>query len=346
MREFNYKNIKKQLWDNETLSLISTIHEEMGKEKLYLKENKYNLSKLIEISKIQSTESSSRIEGVVTTSNRLKQILNEKSAPKNRSEEEILGYRDALNLIHSKYDSIKLNPSTILKLHKILFSYSLKVEGGVYKEEENYISAIDKNGNMYTIFTPLEPYLVPQAIENICNEYNKIIDENSVDPLLLIPYFIQDFLCIHPFKDGNGRVSRLLTTLLLYKSNIFIGKYISIEHLIEIHKENYYLSLLESDKGWNENKENKIEFITYFLRIILKAYKELEERISILDNSSSLNIVKNAIDSILGSFNKQDLISFCPTLSVKTIELALKNLTNDGYIEKIGKGKNTKYLKK
>ena len=242
MRNFNYSKLKNKLWSNDILNYCSIIHEAKGKQELYLKQKPKELEKLVEIAKVQSTEASNAIEGIRTTNTRLKQLCQKKTSPRNRDEEEIAGYRDALNTIHENFDYIPLTPNYILQLHKIMYSHQNTSIGGKFKNVQNYISATDENGNSFTLFTPLAPYETPEAIEKICNEFNKAISKNIVDPLILIPIFIHDFLCIHPFIDGNGRMSRLLTTLLLYRCGYLVGKYISLEAKISKSKDLYYYS--------------------------------------------------------------------------------------------------------
>lgn len=231
MRDFNYSLLKDLKWDSEIVNYLTAIHEAKGKQELYLKQQPEKLNKLVEIAKIQSTESSNDIEGIRTTNTRLKQLLTDKTTPKNRDEEEIAGYRDVLNVIHESFEYIPMTSNYILQLHKILYSHSSKSIGGKFKNVQNYIT-LTENGKESILFTPPAPYETPDAIEKICNEFNIAISKCEVDPLILIPIFIHDFLCIHPFSDGNGRMSRLLTTLLLYRNSYMVGKYISLESKI------------------------------------------------------------------------------------------------------------------
>lgn len=347
MRTFNYKALKDKKWDNEIIAYIGQIHEYKAKQELFLKQQPDTLEKLVEISKIQSTESSNEIEGIRTTFARLKQLLNEKTTPKNRDEQEIAGYRDVLNIIHESYDDIPITSNYILQLHKILYSHSAKDIGGKYKSVQNYISATDINGKTYTLFTPLAPYETLSAMENICDEFNKAIAECEVDPLILIPIFIHDFLCIHPFLDGNGRMSRLLTTLLLYKSGYLVGKYISLESKISKNKNLYYDALQQSQQDWHSGNDNPEAFIKYLLGTIISAYRDFEERVNFNHNHlQAIQIVENAIRSIIGKFNKTKLVELCPSISVKSIESSLKKLTDNNSIEKHGSGKSTFYIRK
>ena len=347
MRIFNYENLTRSKWDSEVINLLVQIHEHKGKQELFLKRKPAVLDKLVEIAKIQSVEDSNKIEGIITTAVRIKELMNKKVAPRNRDEEEILGYRDVLNTIHESYEYILINGSYILQLHRDLFKYSEKGIGGRYKNTQNSIVEKDKEGNTIERFKPLSPYETPSAIEQICDELNKAFDKKEVDSLLLIPIFIHDFLCIHPFNDGNGRMSRLLTTLLLYRQGYVIGKYISIESKIEKNKESYYTSLEKSGIGWHENKENPVPFIKYILRIILAAYIDFEERVDYVDEKiPTIELVRNTVDSKIGRFTKSDIMELVPSVGKATIENMLKKLVEEGYIQRHGKGKATFYVKK
>lgn len=229
MRNFDYSSLINKTWDNEIINYLSLIHEYKGKQSVYIQQKPSEIERLVEIAKVQSTEASNSIEGIRTTETRLRQLMSEKTAPRNRDEKEIAGYRDALNIVHENFEYIPLTPNYILQLHKILFSHTDSAFGGTFKNVQNYISATDADGRRFTLFTPLPPYETPTAMQEICDEYNRAIGEGKVDPLLIIPVFIHDFLCIHPFIDGNGRMSRLLTTLLLYRAGFEVGKYISLE---------------------------------------------------------------------------------------------------------------------
>lgn len=347
MRSFNYSALKDKKWDNEIVSYVSLIHEHKAKQEIFLKQKPQELKKLIEIAKVQSTEFSNEIEGIRTTDTRLKQLVNEKTTPRNRAEEEIVGYRDVLNIIHENYEFIPITTNYILQLHKILYSHSPKAIGGSFKNVQNYISGTDANGKAYTIFTPMTPFETPLAMENICNEFNKAIVESEVDPLILIPIFIHDFLCIHPFLDGNGRMSRLLTTLLLYRCGYLVGKYISLEAKISKNKNSYYEALEQSQKDWNIGKDNPESFIKYLLGTIIAAYRDFEDRVDIVsDRVSALAMVKKAISNLIGKFTKTQIAELCPSLSVKSIESSLKKLADENVIEKRGSGKNTFYTLK
>ena len=346
MRGFNYSKIKDLKWDSEVLGLVAAIYKEAGKQELYLKQRPEELNKLIEIARIQSTEASNAIEGIVTTATRIRQLALEKTTPKNRDEQEIAGYRDVLNVIHESFDAIPITKNYILQLHKMLYSHMNNPIAGQTKNVQNYISATYPDGHTEILFTPLSPFETPEAIDAICNEYNRVIGNMELEPLIAIPVFVHDFLCIHPFNDGNGRMSRLLTTLLLYRSGFFVGRYISLEAKIAKNKDLYYEALAASQHGWHEGTEDIVPFIKYLLGTILASYKDFEDRMSLVETKlSALEMVRRASMNKIGRFNKQDMREFCPTLSDSSIEGALRKLVATGELRKEGKGKNTCYFR-
>ena len=346
MRNFNYSSIRERKWDSETLSLIAAIYKEAGKQEMYLKLRPDELEKLVEIAKIQSTEASNAIEGIVITSTRLKQLVAEKTTPKNRNEQEIAGYRDVLAIIHESFDAIPITQDFILQLHKVLYSHMSNPLAGRTKNVQNYISATYPDGHSKILFTPLSPYETPQALDAICDEYNLVIGNMEIEPLIAIPVFIHDFLCIHPFNDGNGRMSRLLTTLLLYRSGFYVGKYISLEAKIADNKDLYYEALQASQDGWHEENDDPVPFIKYLLGTILAAYKDFEERFSLVEEKRpALETVRLATLSKIGRFTKQDIRELCPSLSISSIEGSLRALVENGELRREGSGKNTGYVR-
>ena len=345
MKVFDYNKLKDVKWDIDIVNYLSVIHEEKGKQQLYLKQLPQELEKLVEIAKIQSTESSNEIEGIRTTNTRLRQIVNEKTTPKNRAEAEIAGYRDALNIVHENFDSIPITPNLILQLHGILLSHTASSYGGKFKNVQNYISATDESGKSYTLFTPLSPFETPIAMQDLCDEYNRAIGEGIIDPLILIPIFIHDFLCIHPFIDGNGRMSRLLTTLLLYRSGYYVGKYISLEAKIAKNKVLYYDALYDSQKNWHENEDDSTPFIKYLLSTIISAYRDFEERIELVkEKKPAIEVVRQAVNNKIGKFTKRDIMELAPSLSSTSVERSLQELCNAGEIKKMGSGRATYYI--
>ena len=346
MRNFDYSKLKDYKWDSEILGLVAQIHEYKGRQAMYLKQKKATLDKLIEIAKIQSTEASNKIEGIVTTSSRMGQLCKNKTTPKNRDEEEIMGYRDVLNTIHESYEYIPIKATYILQLHRDLYKYSAKEIGGRYKVSDNVIEETREDGTKIVRFEPLKAYETPGAIDAICESYNKTIDSYDIDSLILIPIFINDFLCIHPFSDGNGRMSRLLTTLLLYRSGYVVGKYISLESIIEKTKVKYYDVLEKCGRGWHEGENDANPFIKYILGIILAAYRDLDSRIDIVeDKLPALDQVRKAVNQKIGKFTKNEIMELVPAIGKASVENSLKTLVKEGVIEKHGMGKATFYTR-
>ena len=346
MRSFHYGKIKDQKWDLEVLGLIAAIYKEAGKQELYLKQKPEALEKLVEIAKIQSTEASNAIEGIVTTNTRIKQLVEEKTSPKNRNEQEIAGYRDVLGIIHDSFDAIPITRNYILQLHKVLYSHMNNPLAGRTKTVQNYISATYPDGHTETLFTPLAPYETPEALDRICEEYNRVIGNMEVEPLIAIPIFIHDFLCIHPFNDGNGRMSRLLTTLLLYRNGFYVGKYISLEAKIAKNKDLYYDALSASQEGWHQGTDDPVPFVKYLLGTILAAYKDFEDRFALVEiKRSALDTVRLATQNKIGRFTKQDIRELCPSLSISSIEGALRKLIASGELKREGVGKSICYFR-
>ena len=346
MRPFNYSTIKDMKWDSDILGYIAAIYKEAGKQELYLKQRPEELEKLVEIAKVQSTEASNAIEGIVTTNTRIRQLVEEKTAPRNRDEQEIAGYRDVLSIIHDSFDVIPITQNYILQLHKILYSHMNNPMAGRTKNVQNYISATYPDGHTETLFTPMAPYETPEALDRICEEYNRVIGNMEVEPLIAIPIFIHDFLCIHPFNDGNGRMSRLLTTLLLYRCGFYVGKYISLEAKIAKNKDLYYNALNQSQDGWHDGTDDPIPFIKYLLGTILAAYKDFGERFEIVSEKlPAIDVVRKATQSKIGRFTKQDIRELCPSLSLSSVESALRKMVAAGELKREGSGKSTCYLR-
>ena len=346
MRNFDYSKLRARTWDSEILGYVAQIHEYKGRQELYLKQLPDALDRLIEIAKVQSTEASNEIEGIRTTSTRLKQLCADKTTPRNRDEREIMGYRDVLSTIHESYEYIPVTANYILQLHRDLYQYSEKSIGGTFKNTQNYISATDAQGHSVVLYTPLPPYEVPGAIGAICESLARTLDTQELDPLILIPIFIHDFLCIHPINDGNGRMSRLLTTLLLYRAGYVVGKYVSLESKIAKNKDAYYDALAQCQQSWHEGKEDPTPFIKYLLGIILAAYREFEDRVALVgEKLPALEIVRRAAYGKVGKLTKSQLMELCPTLSKSSVEAAIKKLVAEGALTMHGKGPGTFYTR-
>lgn len=347
MREFNYSKYKDYKWDSEILGLVSGIHEYRGKQELYLAQKPAVLDKLVEVAKVQSTESSNAIEGIITSNTRLNQLMQSKTTPRNRDEEEIAGYRFVLDMIHESYEFIPISSNYILQLHRNLYRFTNRSIGGHFKNSDNHIVARDKNDIEHVIFEPLSPLETPIAIDRICEEFNRVSATEEVDTLLLIPIFIHDFLCVHPFNDGNGRMSRLLTTLLLYRTGYVVGKYVSLEKKIAELKDLYYDSLNMSQNGWHEGEDDPTPFIKYILKTIIAAYKDFEERIEIIDiKEPAIEQVRAAVYKKIGKFTKSEIMEMCPKLGRASVENSLTALVKEEVLERRGSGRGTYYVRK
>ncbi len=347
MREFNYKTIPKDLLTPEIVQLLASIHEHKGKQELLIEAKADELNTLLEVAKIQSTGASNRIEGIYTTDQRLEELVKKKAEPKNRSEQEIAGYREVLATIHESYDYVNPRPNIILQFHRNLYSYSKSSIGGSYKNSDNVIAETDAEGKQKARFVPVPAYQTPEVMDSLCNEFMNALDRDEYDALLLIPMFILDFLCIHPFNDGNGRMSRLLTLLLLYKADYNVGKYISIEMLIEKTKDTYYEALQASSIDWNKGTNTYEPFVKYYLGILLKTYVEFENRVVHLKyrKMSKSDRIKAVIDRKVGKISKKEIMATCPDISRVTVERTLTSMVKSGYIVKIGAGPSTAYVK-
>ena len=346
MREFDYSklldlNIPAKMYD-----LISKIYEYKGKQELYVANFSDVLDKMVEVAKIQSTKSSNAIEGISTNDTRLEKLMNKKSEPKNRNEEEIYGYREVLDIIHENYESIEFTKNNILTLHNKLYSYSGERHKGKFKTMDNSIVEINSLGEKKVRFQPVSAFETEKYIDAMIEAYNKALSL-KIPPLLLIPTVIHDFLAIHPFADGNGRMSRLLTLLLFYKNEFFVGKYISLEMIIEETKDIYYEELQASSENWHDGTNNDLPFMKYMLLVIYKAYSECDERFKLISEkslSSSDRVMKIFANS-LEPLSKSDIVVLCPDISQRTIERALKELKDSSLIKQVGSGRSTKYIK-
>lgn len=344
MRDYDYREKWKKLLTPEIVKKLTLIHEYKGEQRLFIEAHKDELNELVEIAKVQSTEASNRIEGISTAEDRLKNLVQAKTTPRNRDESEIAGYRDVLNTIHENYDYIPINTNYLLQLHRDLYKFLSNVDGGIFKTSDNIIQETDADGNERIRFKPVAAWETPASIDELCKVFSEA--KNEVEPLLLDIMFILDFLCIHPFNDGNGRMSRLLTLLLLYQSGFIVGKYISIEKIIEESKETYYEALQDSSINWHENENDYKPFVNYMLGVIVKAYKEFESRVKLLTapNLSKAARIREIIKNHIGTITKSELMAMNPDISDTTIQRALAELLKNGEIEKIGGGRYTKYV--
>jgi len=345
MRDFSYLSKWEKMLTPEIVALLTQIHEYKGEQTLFIEAKADTLTQLVEIAKIQSTEASNKIEGIYTSDDRLKALVKDKTRPKTRNEEEIAGYRDVLNTIHDSFEHIPVKPAIILQLHRDLYKYQGYDIGGRYKNADNIIEEEDSSGSKHIRFKPVPAWETPESVEQLCAAFDAAMSSEKIDPLILIPMFIIDFLCIHPFNDGNGRMSRLLTLLLLYRSGYIVGKYISIEKLIETTKEEYYEALQNSSYNWHDNNNDYIPFAKYMLGVVVAAYRDFSSRIRLLTVSgvSKPDRIKDLIKNTVGTITKTEILERCPDVSQITVQRTLADLTDSGQIIKIGGGRYTKY---
>ena len=347
MRPFDYFSAPASLLTPAVVQLLAQIHEHKGRQQLFVEANRDELASLLELAKIQSTGASNRIEGIFTTDKRLEELVRQKAEPRSRSEQEIAGYRDVLQTIHESYDYIPLKPEVILQLRRDLYAFIGNGEGGHYKAADNVIAEVVGGGTEIVRFRPASAFETPDAMREICDRLNAAWDENRIDRLILIPMFVLDFLCIHPFPDGNGRMSRLLSLLLFYRAGYIVGKYISFEMLIEKSKETYYETLQTSSFHWHEGQNDYAPFVEYYLGVLVKAYGEFESRIALLTDGklSKPDRIKKIIGSHLGKISKKELMELCPDIAKITVERTLSELVKSGFIKKVGGGPATAYIK-
>lgn len=331
LRKYDYSDQWKTLISPEISLMIAQIYECKGRQNQFLVQQPAQLESLKNIAKIQSVESSNRIEGISISSERLGLLMGDKTTSNTRDEAEMLGYRDVLATIHESFEYIPLETRYILHLHKNLYKASGLTIGGAFKNSNNVIQETEKDGSKVIRFQPVEAWQTPEALSQACHAFQSSLD--CAEPLLLIPMFILDFLCIHPFSDGNGRMSRLLTLLLLYRSGVQVGKYVSIEKMIEESKESYYDTLQKSSQGWHENCNNYLPFVQYSLGVILKAYREFEARAELLTVSQSgTEQVRKMLANTIGKVEISDIMSACPNLTKLEIHHILDSLERDGLI--------------
>lgn len=345
MRQYDYRQKWEKLLTPEIVAYLSRIHEFKGEQTLFIEAKADVLAQLVEIAKIQSTEASNKIEGIYTSDARLRALVRDTTRPRNRDEKEIAGYRDVLNTIHESYEYIPPKPSIILQLHRDLYKFEGYDIGGKYKAADNMIEEEDAEGNKFVRFRPVPAWETAESMDALCRAFEEATAVGQIDPLVLIPMFILDFLCVHPFNDGNGRMSRLLMLLLLYRAGYIVGKYISIERLIENTKESYYDSLQLSSEKWHENENDYEPFVKYMLGIVAAAYREFSSRVGLLTTVglSKPDRVRETIRNTVGTITKAEIVEKCPDISEVTVQRALADLVSSGKVKKISGGRYTKY---
>jgi len=346
VKRFDYSFLENGLLPAGLVSVVSAISELRARED-QLKANYPDVfTRLKSIAKVQSVKGSNAIEGIVTTDQRINEIVNQNSAPLNHNEAEIAGYRDALTLIHENHDSLDIRERDILRLHEIMMSYA-PVSGGAYKRSDNVILEVDAAGQRRVRFTPTPANETAGAMEQLVLAFMDARSNHNVNQLLLIPCFILDFLCIHPFADGNGRMSRLLSVLLLLKNNFDAGKYISFEEQINNGKWEYYEALRRSSGGWHENTNSFFPFIENFVTTLLYCYKEIDKRFAVVHEKkvNKRNRIEATVLNSLLPISKQEICYVLPDVSPTTVEAVLAVMVRSGIVDKVGAGKNTKYVK-
>lgn len=347
MRSFDYSFLENGMLPAGLVNIVSAIVELRAREE-ERKENYPDIfTRLESIAKVQSVKGSNEIEGIVTSEQRINEIVNQNSAPLNHNEMEIAGYRDALSLVHREFLSLDIREHDILRLHEIMLSYA-PMSGGKYKESDNVIMETGASGMRRIRFAPTTAAETAAAMEQLILAYMDARSNYNINQLLLVPCFILDFLCIHPFADGNGRMSRLLSLLLLYKNGFDAGKYISFEAQINKSKGEYYEALRLSSKGWHDNQNSYFPFIENFIKTLLFCYKELDKRFAVV-NSKKVTKQRRVETTVLNSLlpiSKQEICYVLPDVSPTTVEAVLANIVKNGLAEKIGTGRNTKYIKK
>lgn len=327
------------------LGAVRQIGESKGRQELYKQRHPHVLKTLREVAIIQSTEASNRIEGVTAPPERIKELVAMKTTPRDRSEQEIAGYRDVLKTIHAAHEHVPFTTGVVLQLHRDLYQF-VPGGGGRWKAAENSITELLPDGTKQTRFEPVKALVTPVYMETLHERFNLLWNEGHVDRLLLIPTYVLDFLCIHPFPDGNGRMGRLLTLLLLYKAGYEVGRYISLEQMVEDTREGYYDALLKSSQGWHEGQHSLQPWWEYFVGVMLaKAYREFEERVQAVSEGRGAKtaLVQDIINRMTGEFTIRDVMARCPNVSIDLVRHLLHNFKLNGTLEPTGRGRDAKW---
>ncbi|MCX7080850.1 MAG: Fic family protein [Pseudomonas sp.] len=346
MRSLTPEFLSKLRYNGLQVATLRALGEYRGKQQLFVAQSPEILGDLKQLAVIESTESSNRLEGVVVAPGRLKSLVIKNAEPQSRSEQEVAGYRDALSLIHEATGEMPFSEGIIRQLHNMLYRY-MPQDGGDWKATNNDIIERHPDGSSRVRFQPVAAHLTPIAMADMVMRYRAAIDQNLADPLVLVPLSILDFLCIHPFSDGNGRVARLLTLLLLYQFDYCVGRFISLERIFEDSKESYYETLEVSSQGWHEGKHDVQPWLNYFWGALLRAYKEFEERVGTIDKrhgGKSDRVRAEALKRTL-PFSISEIEEACPGVSRDTVRMVLRSLKAEGLIEPTGKGRSAKWKK-
>lgn len=346
MRSFEHGYLLETPLTHMQVMTMRVLGEFRGKEILYNEQSPELLESLWRVAMIQSTESSNRIEGITVAPGRIDPIVMKKTKPRDRSEQEVAGYRDVLADIHTNYSRIRLSSEVIRKWHRTLYRYTNET-GGSWKKKDNAILEVGPDGRQFVRFNTVSALATPEFIERLVAMFDQAIDYSKADPLFLIASFVLDFECIHPFWDGNGRIGRLLTLLLLYQSGYNVGRYISLERIVEESKETYYEALLKSSNGWHEANHDLGPWWNYFLGMLTAAYKEFETRVGTITSArgAKREMVQRAIDRLPERFNISDLRQASPGVSYPTLQRALADLRKEGKIQCLRRGPDAEWQK-
>lgn len=347
MRKFDYSFLDNGLLPAKLVNISGSIYSLKSDASIRKSENTKVFTELEKIAKVQSVKSSNEIEGIITSDQRISEIVNQSSAPLNHDEAEIAGYRDALNRIHTDYNNISFNVKDILGLHEIMMALSGDDLAGQYKQNDNVIVEVDSNGQRKVRFRPTPASETTEAMEQLELAYLDACSNSNINQLLLIPCVILDFLCIHPFRDGNGRMSRLLSLLLLYKNGFDAGKYISFEEQINKYKDLYYETLRQSSIGWETNYNDYFPFMQNFLSTLYMCYKELDKRFAVVKGKKVTKTARIEA-TVLGSLipiSKSEICAIHPDISPSTVEAVLGKMIKSGQIKRIGASRGSRYIR-
>ena len=345
MHIFDYDKALESLLSPEITSLIADIHEHKGRQEFLLNAKAEVLDALVEVSREKSVVASNRIEGVSTPDYRLRDLFDENAEPRDEDEQAICAYRGCFTSVLANYGTTQPTPESILALHKQLFSHL--PSGGTWKNEDAAITEMDGEGRESALFRAVTAAETPMAMSLLCDAYGKAMAQGRFNPLLLTVVFIFDFLCIHPFQDGNGRMSRLLALLLTCRAGYMVGKYVSVDQIVEESRADYYDALRASSRGWHENTNDLKPYVEYSLGAILKAYREFASRLDGLvhEHTSKSDRIRNVIAAAEGTISKREILEKCPDISVVTISVVLKRLCDEGFICKTGNGRSAAYVR-
>ena len=347
MRSLEHGYLLEQPISQGLLMAVRTLGEYRGRQELFRKQSPEVMETLKRLAMVQSVESSNRIEGVTVAADRLEPLVAKKTAPRDRSESEVAGYRDALAEIHAKASRMRVSPDLILDLHRRMYARTQE-KGGQWKQKDNAILEVRPDGRQVVRFRPVSHVAAPEFVEKLCELYHRAVDDRQVEPLLLVPSFVFDFECIHPFWDGNGRMGRLLTLLLLYQHGYEVGRYISLERLVEESKESYYDTLQKSSRDWHEARHDLRPWWDYFLGTLIAAYKEFEDRVGTITSArgAKREMVAAAVGRLSVRFRIRDLQRVCPGVSYPTIQRALADLRREGKLRCLGRGPDAEWERK